>query len=91
MNGQLNQPTASAHQTIGQGEPKSRPIAHSHKFAASAGMEELGGFLFGNINEEGKLEDDFLDEVSIIVPQQPIIHLLFYIGDTLGTGKERSQ
>lgn len=36
----------------------------------------LTGFLFGNIDEEGKLEDDFLDEVRLDAP--PPTHFFNY-------------
>ena len=41
--------------------------------ASSAAVSSLTGFLFGNIDEKGELQEDFLDEVIMAYPSSEFV------------------
>ena len=49
------------HDDLGDGDRDSHDARDSHSASAT-----LAGFLFGNIDEKGELEEDFLDEVCMM-------------------------
>ena len=52
----------------------------------NASSTMLSGFLFGNIDKKGHLENDILDEVIYTSPLQLTLHIVFTTGGAVPKG-----